>query len=128
MFDDTTKFICSTNKKIADESLLSKIKTSDFDKVLEEVNLLLTDQKEKLKKLKNTNKDAGSSIKQTIKLIEFVLSKEDIFRIVKENLVIKSILYYRMNSTEPGTAMPELARSMIHTEGGELIKDWIKHL
>lgn len=40
----------------------------------------------------------------------------------------KSILYYRMNSTEPGTAMPELARSMIHTEGVELIKDWIKHL
>lgn len=39
-----------------------------------------------------------------------------------------SILYYRMNSTEPVTAMPELARSMIHTEGVELIKDWIKHL
>lgn len=36
-----------------------------------------------------------------------------------------SILYYRMNSTEPGTAMPELARTVIHKEGVQLIKDWI---
>lgn len=40
----------------------------------------------------------------------------------------QSILYYRMHSTEPGTAMPELARSMIHTEGVDLIKEWIKQL
>lgn len=40
----------------------------------------------------------------------------------------QSILYYRMNSAEPGTAMPELARSIVHREGVELIKDWIKQL
>ncbi|WP_344675838.1 SO2930 family diheme c-type cytochrome [Sphingobacterium kyonggiense] len=40
----------------------------------------------------------------------------------------KSILYYRMNSTEPGTAMPELARTLIHQEGVDLIKSWIKEL
>jgi len=36
-----------------------------------------------------------------------------------------SILAYRMNSTEPGTAMPELARTVIHKEGVKLIMDWI---
>ncbi len=37
----------------------------------------------------------------------------------------ESILYYRMNSTAPGVAMPELSRSMLHHEGLELIKEWI---
>ncbi|MCD2422637.1 hypothetical protein LQ567_07690 [Niabella pedocola] len=36
-----------------------------------------------------------------------------------------SILAYRMSSTEPGTAMPELARTVIHKEGVKLIVDWI---
>lgn len=39
-----------------------------------------------------------------------------------------SILYYRMNSTEPGTAMPELARTLTHKEGVQLIRDWINSL
>lgn len=39
-----------------------------------------------------------------------------------------SILFYRMNSTEAGTAMPELARTLIHTEGVETIREWIKEL
>lgn len=36
-----------------------------------------------------------------------------------------SILLYRMNSTEPGTAMPELTRTVIHKEGVKLIREWI---
>ena len=36
-----------------------------------------------------------------------------------------SIMVYRMNSIEPGTAMPELGRSMIHKEGVELVRNWI---
>jgi uncharacterized repeat protein (TIGR03806 family) len=36
-----------------------------------------------------------------------------------------SILAYRMNSTEPGTAMPELARTVIHREAVRLIEQWI---
>jgi uncharacterized repeat protein (TIGR03806 family) len=39
--------------------------------------------------------------------------------------VTHSILAYRMNSTEPGTAMPELARTVIHREGVKLINEWI---
>lgn len=39
-----------------------------------------------------------------------------------------SISVYRMNSTEAGTAMPELARTVIHKEGVKLIVDWINSL
>lgn len=39
-----------------------------------------------------------------------------------------SILAYRMNSKEPGTAMPELARTIIHKEGVALITAWINQM
>ncbi|MES1215432.1 MAG: hypothetical protein ABUT20_07945, partial [Bacteroidota bacterium] len=39
-----------------------------------------------------------------------------------------SVLAYRMNSAEAGTAMPELARTIIHKEGVQLIVDWINSL
>jgi uncharacterized repeat protein (TIGR03806 family) len=39
-----------------------------------------------------------------------------------------SILAYRMNSAEPGTAMPELARTVIHKEGVQLITEWINKM
>lgn len=40
----------------------------------------------------------------------------------------ESIMIFRMESTDPEIAMPELARSVIHTEGVELIKEWIASL
>lgn len=40
----------------------------------------------------------------------------------------KSILVYRMNSTDPGIAMPEIGRVQIHKEGVALISDWIKQM
>lgn len=40
----------------------------------------------------------------------------------------ESIMAYRMNSTVPDIAMPELARSVIHEEGLQLIEDWISSL
>lgn len=36
-----------------------------------------------------------------------------------------SITHFRMNSNETGVRMPEIGRSVIHTEGVELIRDWI---
>jgi uncharacterized repeat protein (TIGR03806 family) len=39
-----------------------------------------------------------------------------------------SILAYRMNSTEPGTAMPELARTVVHKEAVKLITAWINQM
>ena len=40
----------------------------------------------------------------------------------------KSIFIYRMESTDPGILMPESGRKLVHTEGVELIKNWIKSL
>jgi uncharacterized repeat protein (TIGR03806 family) len=40
----------------------------------------------------------------------------------------KSILIYRMTSTDPGIAMPEIGRENIHKEGIALISEWIKSL
>lgn len=40
----------------------------------------------------------------------------------------KSIMVYRMNSTNPGAMMPELGRSVVHQEGVALISDWIKNM
>ena len=37
-----------------------------------------------------------------------------------------SIMIYRMRSTDPGIAMPELGRALPHTEGLALIREWIK--
>lgn len=39
-----------------------------------------------------------------------------------------SILIYRLNSTEPQIAMPELARSTVHDEGLQLLREWIASL
>ncbi|MDX8569921.1 hypothetical protein OZ668_18130 [Elizabethkingia sp. HX XZB] len=87
IFNNSTKFVCSTNKKIESHSLLHKIKNLDFDQVLFEIRKLLDKQKEKVKNLQD--KDSGQSIKQIIKLIEFALSKEEKFKIIKENLEIE---------------------------------------
>lgn len=40
----------------------------------------------------------------------------------------QSILLHRMLSTEADVAMPELGRSLVHTEGVALIRDWIGSL
>ncbi|MBC6490191.1 hypothetical protein BC349_04395 [Flavihumibacter stibioxidans] len=40
----------------------------------------------------------------------------------------KSILLYRMNTTDPGIAMPEIGREQIHKEGIELISRWISSM
>ena len=38
----------------------------------------------------------------------------------------QSIMTYRMASTEPGVAMPELGRNMVHVEGVALIENWVR--
>ena len=40
----------------------------------------------------------------------------------------ESILEYRINSIDPGIMMPELSRKLIHKEGLELIRAWIKDM
>lgn len=36
-----------------------------------------------------------------------------------------SILIYRLENTDPGIAMPELGRGMVHREGAALLREWI---
>ena len=38
----------------------------------------------------------------------------------------KSILVFRMNTTDPAIAMPEIGREQIHAEGVKLIEEWIR--
>jgi uncharacterized repeat protein (TIGR03806 family) len=40
----------------------------------------------------------------------------------------RSILVYRMTSTDPGEMMPELGRSLVHTEGLALVRQWIAEM
>ncbi len=40
----------------------------------------------------------------------------------------KSILIYRMQSTDPGQMMPEPGRTVVHREGLELIREWIRQM
>jgi uncharacterized repeat protein (TIGR03806 family) len=40
----------------------------------------------------------------------------------------KSILVYRMQSTDPGVMMPELGRSLTHQEGVALVREWIRQM
>lgn len=37
----------------------------------------------------------------------------------------KSIMTFRINSTDPGIMMPELGKRLIHVEGAELVREWI---
>ena len=40
----------------------------------------------------------------------------------------RSILLYRMKSTDPGIAMPEVGRATVHVEGFALLDQWIKEM
>ena len=40
----------------------------------------------------------------------------------------KSILTFRMQTNDPGIAMPELGREQVHKEGVKLIREWIKQM
>ncbi|WP_245646690.1 SO2930 family diheme c-type cytochrome [Sphingomonas soli] len=40
----------------------------------------------------------------------------------------ESILIYRMESTDPGVAMPELGRATVHKEGVAMLREWIDTL
>ena len=48
--------------------------------------------------------------------------------IVTPNNPMRSVLYFRMNSTEEEYRMPLLGRSVVDEEGLQLIEDWINSL
>jgi len=48
--------------------------------------------------------------------------------IITPGMPNRSVLYYRLKSTEEGTRMPLLGRTLVHQEGLDLIKEWINSL
>ena len=40
----------------------------------------------------------------------------------------RSILTFRMKTTEPGLAMPELGRATVHEEAVAMLEDWIRQM
>ncbi len=52
----------------------------------------------------------------------------DLGHIVEPGDARNSVLYYRLSSTETSNRMPLIGRSVIHTEGVDLIEDWINSL
>ncbi|MEM9054621.1 MAG: hypothetical protein AAGB16_04785, partial [Pseudomonadota bacterium] len=52
----------------------------------------------------------------------------DALVVIKPGQPDKSILAYRMASDEPGVAMPELGRALVHAEGVALIEAWISDM
>lgn len=52
----------------------------------------------------------------------------DLGHIVEPGDARNSVLYYRLSTTEPSERMPLLGRSTLHTEGADLIEDWINSL
>ena len=51
-----------------------------------------------------------------------------LFQVIVPGAPDRSILAYRMASTEPGVAMPELGRSVPDPEGLALVRDWISEM
>lgn len=84
IFDNKTIFVCSTNKKISSETLLSKIKNENFSDVIVLINDLLILQKAKLLTAKK-----GTHIQKIIDYIEFVLKNQAVFETIKNNLKIE---------------------------------------
>jgi len=87
IFNDSTKFICSTNKVIPEKSLLSKATKLPCEKFIELVELVLQEQKGKIKQ--QVGSEDKKSITKIIKLIEFALSKKTLFEIILKNLQIE---------------------------------------
>ena len=83
-FNDKTIFVCSTNKKLSDDSLLSKIKSETFSNVIILINNLSTIQKTKLSLAKK-----GTHIQKIVNYIDFVLLNQTVFEIIKNNLQIE---------------------------------------
>ena len=84
LFNEKTTYICSTNKKIPEGALVRKIATKPFSQVKIEIENLKAEQEAKLKET-----DKGETIKQNLKLIQFVLKNEESFRAIQSNIEIQ---------------------------------------
>lgn len=84
IFDSRTKFVCTTNKDISEKSLILFFTKEDFGNIVVRIKKLLEQLKKKLTSLKR----GGSHVKNIIKLVEFALSKQDLLKIIFQNLEV----------------------------------------
>lgn len=118
LFNDDTEFVCVTNKKIADTSLLSKIVSLSFEEVIAEFEKLIKIEEEKLRKKRSKTPAKGNSITQIIALINLILFKRDYFSKVKQKIKVKDNLDIKaafLNKIYAGTErITDLQRDSIY--------------
>ena len=88
IFDENTKFICATNKLIAEESLLSKISNSSLEVSIQ----LIKDKKKLITEKRKTNSEQGKSYlvaDRILPIINRVLKNEELFCVIHKNLRIR---------------------------------------
>jgi hypothetical protein len=126
-FNNKTSFVCSTNKKIPITSLVYKMTKLSFEKTSEEIKALLKNQEQKLKEAVKKDASAGTTIKDTIRLIKLVLKKKEFFRIIKKNLSIadeESVMEKFLNNVHLGAdEMTPLQKENIY----QAFYGWIVH-
>lgn len=81
-----TKFICSSNKNIAENSILYILeKETDFSKIIDSITEIKKHQEKKLEKSKN-----GKSIQKVLEKINYTLNNQYFFKIICKKIQIDS--------------------------------------
>ena len=89
IFNKKTIFICSTNQKIRETSLLYKLCNTNFENAISEIQAIKSLQENKLVEIAHDEKSSGTTIKKVLKLIDYALSKKDILQKISENIKLE---------------------------------------
>jgi len=88
IFHENVTFICSTNKPVSSESILFFICNNEFDKVSDRIYGLRNSQSEKLNQIVKENPSNGKSIKTVLRLIDSVIKKIEVFKVIQPSIKI----------------------------------------
>ncbi len=91
VFNNSTKFVCCSNKEIKEKSLLRYIKQEKFDVAISKIEALLVDQQNKIQAKRDKGSKISAASLEIVKLIEFTLSNRTAFEIIKNNLEIEAL-------------------------------------
>lgn len=90
VLNKSTKFQCSTNKKIPDDALVKFMfqNKNSFDLVKDKIQDLREIQKNKLDKYKTKDSKRGKYVENILKLIDFAIKNETELKIIVSNLFV----------------------------------------
>lgn len=90
VLNKSTKFQCSTNKKIPDDALVKFMfqNKNSFDLVKDKIQDLREFQKNKLDKYKKKDSKRGKYVKNILTLIDFAIKNETELKIIVSNLFV----------------------------------------